>query len=442
MKRYRSLFATAIAITILFAGCDVLDVEPSQSIPAEGAIQTPSDMQKALYGCYNGLQSDGHYGRNYLVIPDLAADNLEWKGTTQDYGAVNNNSITPDMALVEGIWASIYSTINSVNNALYYLPNVSNLTDEAYNNFEGELRFIRALCYFDLVRLFGGVPIRELPALEAGETLNVPRSSTADVYTFVSDELELAAGLITNTMPGRATEAAAKALLARVYLYMEDYDNAWLNANDVIENYSFILEDNYSDMFSLEYSSESIFEIDFNDQDGNRLAQYFAPTSLGGRYEFAPTEDVISEYQANDERKDASLSSTPSVIKYTDIQQGADNVIVLRLPEMYLIRAEAEANKTTPVIDNIISDIDAVRNRASLAGTSANTLVALKEEILLQRRLEFAFEGHRWFDLIRAGVAVDVLPNVTSTNQLLYPIPQSEILSNGAIDPTDQNAGY
>lgn len=442
MKHLKKYFSVAILIITLFTGCDVLNVEPSQSIPAEGAIQTQSDMQKALYGCYNGLQSDGHYGRNYLVIPDLAADNLDWKGTTQDYGAVNNNSISPDLALVEGIWASLYSTINSVNNALYYLPNVTNLTDDVYNNFEGELRFIRALCYFDLVRLFGGVPIRELPALEAGETLNVPRSSTTDVYTFVVDELEVAAGLISNTMHGRATEAASKALLARVFLYMEDYENAWLYANDVIENYTFTLEENYSDVFLVEYSSESIFEIDFNDQDGNRLAQYFAPTSLGGRYEFAPTEGIVNTFPASDDRKDASLSSTPAVIKYTDIQQGADNVIVLRLSEMFLIRAEAEANRTAPVLDNIISDIDAVRNRASLGGTSANTIEALKNEILLQRRLELAFEGHRWFDLIRAGEAINVLPNVTSTNQLLYPIPQSEILSNDAIDETDQNPGY
>lgn len=442
MKHVKTYITLSIAILIFFAGCDVLNVEPSQSIPSEGAIQTQSDMQKALYGCYNGLQSDGHYGRNYLVIPDLAADNLEWKGTSQDYGAVNNNSISPDLALVEGIWASIYSTINSVNNALYYLPNVDNITDDVYNNFEGELKFIRALCYFDLARLFGGVPIRELPALEAGETLNVPRSSKSDVFLFVANELEDAAGLINNTMPGRASEAAAKALLSRVYLYIEDYENAWLYANDVIENYSYVLEGAYANLYSLEHSTESIFEIDFNDQDGNRLAQYFAPTSLGGRYEFAPTEDIISAFQSSDDRKNASLSSTPSVIKYTDIQQGADNVIVLRLSEMHLIRAEAEANRTSPVIDNIISDIDAIRNRASLIGTSANTIDALKNEILLQRRLELAFEGHRWFDLIRAGEAINVLPNVTSPNQLLYPIPQSEILSNDAIDETDQNPGY
>lgn len=442
MKQHKKILIALIMVFAVFSACDVLDVEPSQSIPAEGAIQTPSDMQKALYGCYDGLQSIGHYGRNYLVVPDLAADNLEWKGTTQDYGAVNNNSISPDLPLVEGIWANIYTTINSANNALYYLPNVSNISIEDAANFEGELRFIRALCYFDLVRLFGGVPLRELPALEAGETLNVPRSSTADVYAFITEELEDAALLISNTNSGRATEAAAKALLARAYLYMEDYENAWIFANDVIENYDFTLENVYADVFQIKYSSESIFEIDFNDEDGNRLAQYFAPTSLGGRYEFAPTDDVIDAFLASDDRNNASIDDVPSVIKYTDIQQGADNVIVLRLAEMYLIRAEAEANKTAPIISNIIDDIDEVRSRATIPGTTANTIDALKDEILLQRRLEFAFEGHRWFDLIRAGKAIETLPNVTSVNQLLYPIPQSEVLSNDAIKPEDQNAGY
>ena len=151
-------------------------------------------------------------------------------------------------------------------------------------------------------------------------------------------------------------------------------------------------------------------------------------------------------YPEDDERLLASIDTTEiessAVIKYSDVQQGSDNVIVLRFAEMYLIRAEAEANKETPVLSSIIADINEVRERAGIGETDAATLQELKDEILQQRRLEFAFDGHRWFDLIRFGKAVEVLPNVTSTNQLLFPIPQTEILSNNKINQDDQNPGY
>ena len=439
------LIATLLAI--LTQACDVLNVEPSQSISAEGAISNANDLERALMGCYDGLQSASYYGRDYLIVPDLLADNLDWRGTSQDYGAINNNSLSSDLFLVENIWSSIYTVINRANNALYYLPGVENISDDDLGNYKGELMFIRALCYFDLARLFGGVPLRTLPTLDASESLHVARTPQADIYQFVIDELEDAYSLILNSQVGRATPAAAKALLARAYLYAGDYENAWTAANDVIENsaYGFSLEDYYGTIFQEAFSVESIFEIEFNEQDGNRIAQYFAlaPT---GRYEFGPYTELVYSYPEDDERLLASIDTTEiessAVIKYSDVQQGSDNVIVLRFAEMYLIRAEAEANKETPVLSSIIADINEVRERAGIGETDAATLQELKDEILQQRRLEFAFDGYRWFDLIRFGKAVEVLPNVTSTNQLLFPIPQTEILSNNKINQDDQNPGY
>jgi starch-binding outer membrane protein, SusD/RagB family len=444
MKILRIL-TLAIISTFAITSCDVLNVEPTQSITAEGAIQTPSDLERALMGCYNGLQSADYYGRNFLVLPDLAADNLDWRGTSQDYGVINNNVPSPDLFLIEGIWASIYSMINGANNAIYYLPNVENLSENAHDNFLGELMFIRALGYFDLVRTFGGVPLRTLPTLEAGDGLHVARTPANDVIDFIIEELEDAIELISNTQKGRATQLAAKALLARVYLFAEEYSNAWTLANEVILSNDYSLVTNYEELYLNPHSAESIFEIDFNEQDGNRLAQYFAP-SPAGRYEFGPYDSFIDLYDTNDERFNASIDTSkaesPAVIKYKDVQQGSDNVIVLRLAEMYLIRAEAEANSTSPNIANVQADIDAVRIRANIGGTSATTINQLKDEILNQRRFEFAFEGHRWFDLVRTGKAIEMLENVNSEYQLLFPIPQSEILSNNAIKPEDQNPGY
>ncbi len=443
LRKITLILASIVAVS----SCDVLNVEPSQSIPSEGAITSANDLERALMGCYDGLQSGGYYGLDYLIAPELVSDNLIWTGTSQDYGALDNNVISPDLFLVEGVWSSIYTVINRANNALYYLPGVENLSEDDEKNYEGELRFIRALAYFDLVKLFGGVPLRELPALDAGEDLYVPRSSEEDVYDFIITELIAANTLLINTNKARATQAAAKALLARAYLYSGDYNNAWDAADYVIENYSDIyLADTYDEIFQTEFSSESIFEISFNDEDGNRIAQYFSPRPAG-RHEFAPSEEIIGAYHEDDLRFNASIDITtnedePAVAKYTDVQLGSDNIVILRLAEMYLIRAEAEANKDTPELNDIIADINAIRTRADLVDTDAATLDELKEEILLQRRFEFAFDGHRWFDLIRTGKALEVLDNVTSEHQLLFPIPQSEILSNDAIKPTDQNPGY
>ena len=433
-------------MALIITSCDVLDVEPSQSISSDGAISSPNDLERALMGCYDAMQSAGYYGRDYLVVPDLVADNLEFTGTSQDYGAANNNVISPDLLLVEAVWASIYRTINRANNALYYLPGVSNLSSDAAENYEGELRFIRALGYFDLVRLFGGVPLRELPALSAGSDLDIPRSSKEDVYDFIIRELIAAKSLISNTRNGRATQAAAQALLARAYLYTGDHENAWDAANTVIEEFGYTLEPNYDDIFQTDFSSESIFEIEFNEQDGNRIAQYFAPRPAG-RYEFGVTENIIALYHEDDTRFFASIDTLtnadmPAVAKYVDVQLGSDNVVVIRLAEMYLIRAEAELNRPSPILADVIADINTIRDRAGLIDTNASTSQDLEAEILNQRRLEFAFDGHRWFDLIRVGKAIEVLENVTSVNQLLFPIPQSEILSNEAITPDDQNPGY
>jgi hypothetical protein len=211
----------------------------------------------------------------------------------------------------------------------------------------------------------------------------------------------------------------------------------------VINSNQYQLLPNYASIFTDEETAESIFEVDFVALDRNRIAEYNFPLNLNGRREVAPSDDLISKYTAGDERLPASISysgTLPYAIKYDDLSTGSDNVIVLRLAEMYLIRAEATAQQSGD-IQKVKDDINTIRSRANLAATNANTQASLLATIELERRLEFAFEGHRWFDLVRTGRALDILPTVKSVNQTLFPIPLSEILIN-TNSGMYQNPGY
>jgi hypothetical protein len=239
----------------------------------------------------------------------------------------------------------------------------------------------------------------------------------------------------------RATRYAASALLARVYLYKGDYALASEKATDVIEHGGYSIID-YGAVFE-DGSAESIFEIDFTDLNRNRIAEYNFPKSLNGRREVAPSPSLLTAYEADDVRYTATIAfagALPYPVKYQDLAIGADNVIVLRLAEMYLIRAEAQA-RLQGDITAIQDDINVIRDRAGLDDTDASSYGALLSAIEQERRVEFAFEGHRWFDLVRTGRATEVLTNVHSVDQTLFPIPLEEILTNKS-PGMQQNSGY
>lgn len=437
---------------LMFMSCEVLDVDPQHSIPADDAIKNRNDVLRAITGCYDAFQAAGYYGRNYVVVGDLPADNLTWTGTTAGYNQMDNNSILSDNVIVEGIWSSIYTALNRINNVIDRIPHVDDLTDAQASEFLGELYFLRALAHFDLVRLYGGIPLRTGPVTPEESSLNVGRSSVEAVYQQIFADLEFAESRITaSIVRGKASLAAVHALKARASLYFYNYsqtgsylDTAIQASTAVINNYGLSLEDDFAYLFSGSNNSESVFEIEFNEQDRNRMGEYFFPTDLSGRYEFAPTENFVDAFSTADQRLEASIAfsgTEPYSIKYNDIETGTDNIYVFRLAEMHLIRAEANALKGAPAED-ILTDLNAVRERAGLLPATSTNLDVLLADIEDQRRKEFAFEGHRWFDLVRTQRAVDVLEGVEHINQTLFPIPLNEILANDAIDNNDQNPGY
>lgn len=437
-----------IVIMIFFTvtACDVLDVRPQNSIPANEAFKDKAGIERGILGSYVPFQYLGYYGRSYLILSDLAADNLDYTDqSTSDYVAVDINNILPANGKVGGIWTSAYEGINNANNVMSKIPGMTDMTDIEKLTALGELRFIRALNHFNLLNYFGAIPVRLTPTIGT-DGVNVPREPVNVVYDQIIDDLQFAeTNLAKSNVKIRATKYAATALLARVYLYKGDYELAIAKASEVIQNNDYKLLPNYADIFAKDGSDETIFEIDFTELNRNRIAEENFPRALSAKGEVIPNTRLVNAYTTGDERYAASFrlaGTLPYAVKYDDLSVGQDNVIILRLAEMYLIRAEAEARKPTGAdIDKIQDDLDVIRLRASLGATTATSIGDLLVQIEQERRLEFAFEGHRWFDLVRTGRATALLPRVTNINKTLFPIPQSETLTNKHPLMT-QNPGY
>ena len=429
-----------------FSSCNVLDVEPTNSIPASEAFKTKADLNRGILGAYNSLQGLSYYGRAYLTVSDLSADNLLYppSATTADYLDIDNNHILPENGVIEGIWGVAYDGLNVANNVIAKIPEMSFLNQDEKNVALAELYFLRALNHFNLLNYFGGIPIKTKPTIGLSE-INAARNSPEEVYATIIQDLTFASTYLPKSSASkiRASQGAANALLARVYLYKKDYADAVIYASKVIDDNNYSLMSNYSDIFAADESKESIFEIDFTSLDRNRIAEYNFPLTLNGRGSVGPDPGIVSAYEANDKRKDASIAfagTIPYAIKYHDLATGSDNVIVLRLAEMYLIRAEANA-RLNGNINDIRKDLNTIRSRAGLEEAVANSIDELLLAIEAERRVELAFEGHRWFDLVRTDRAIDLLPNVTQKYQYLFPIPQSELLAN--TNPgMKQNPGY
>lgn len=435
-----------ILILVGFASCDVLDVSPTNSIPAADAFNTKADAERGILGAYNSLQSLSYYGRTYVLFADLAADNLVHppNATATAYAEVDNNTILPENTSTEGIWTSLYDGLNVANNVIAKIPEMSVLNEEEKNKALGELYFLRALQHFNLMNYFGAIPIKITPTVGLSQ-INAGRDNTDAVYSQIISDLTFASTYLpaSTSLKIRASKQAANALLARVYLYKKDYANAIVYASKVIDEGGYTLPDNYSEVFAADGSAETIFEVDFTPLDRNRIAEYNFPLTKNGRGEVAPFPELVADYEAGDERAAATYAysgTVPYVIKYDDLATGGDNVIVIRLAEMYLIRAESLA-KSGGSPTAILNDINTLRNRANLDDLTTNNLSELILAIEKERRLELAFEGHRWFDLVRTDRALDVLPTVNNINQTLFPIPQSELITNTNPD-MKQNPGY
>ena len=446
-KRYFAWLAAAA----LVAACDSpLDVEPTASIDSETALSDPRGIELGVNGAYRSLQHGDLYGLEEMVFPDLYADNLDFSGTFQTHREVGLRNITTSNGANFNHWYRSYIGIDRTNNLLEAIDAVTALTTAQHDQYRGEALFVRSLHYFNLVRYFGDVPLVLTPSKGITDASFPTRETAANVYSRIVTDLEEAVTLLpAPRVNGRANRSAAQALLARVYLERQaagDNALAVARATSVITSGLYSLNPTFKTNWTTKHSAESIFELSYSLNNTNSLAFWYYPQSLGGRWGFTPSVSLVNAFEAGDARLAASIATAgagacPTApcrygFKYTKVATSDDNVPILRLAEMYLIRAEANA-RNGAADATVQADINVVRARAGLTATTATGQAALLSAILQERRVELAFEGHRFFDLRRHGVATTVLS--LAANKLLWPIPQAERDINKNLT---QNTGY
>lgn len=448
-------------------GCDVLNQDPQTAISEDIAIRDQKSAEAALNGLYSQLQSGDYYGDNFQIITDVTSDVSQSVGTWDFYREMDTYVTSAGNLENRNLWSQAYTTVNHANNIIADVPDLENVSQEAKDQILGEAYFIRALAYFDLTRTFGGmpemagtmgVPLVTEPSRQIDESSYPNRASLEASYGQVESDLQEAQTLLTGfSSATRVSEAAAAALLSRMYLYIRDFESAEQYATDVIDNYGFGLVENFASIFISENTSESIFELAFNTTDSNSIRFWHFPSSGGGRGDIALHDDYAVMVMARPEDQRGELigfDENVGVYYPTKYQKpgGDDNIQILRLAEMYLNRAEARARKSTPDLAGALSDLNEIRNRAGLADTTGSG-VATPEDVLeaieLERGIEFIEEGHRWYDLVRTGRAATVLTNIDRTNgdpvsltgagRLVFPIPSRDIDANPNLE---QNEAY
>ena len=436
MEKYK-LFISVFLLFTLLACEDFLEKEPVDSITDQTAITDLEGAQAALDALYNVFGGG--------VIPPALSDDTNGNPGDDPFTL---HAVQPEE--VGSFWNSSGQTIHRANNIIQKVPGISTLTDSQKGQFISEAKFIRAYTYLNAIYIWGDFPWIEETDYRIVQ--NLPRTPVEEIFTnLTSDLIEVKQQLPESYNESgetriRVTKGAATALLARTYLYQEDWTQAEAEATEVINNSLYELTD-YQNTF-IKNSPESILELWSDPFVNSGGGVTFFPPSLGGQYALIPTEKIINAFEPGDLRKNVALNTDdqglPYIFKYRDIDRTGDfqETKVLRLAEMYLIRAEARAKQQN--LSGATDDINTIRNRAGLSPTTANDQPSLLAAIEQERFVELCFElPHRWTDLARTGRIDEVMeafsPQTWDPTDKLLPIPQTEIDLNPNLT---QNPGY
>jgi len=479
-NKYSVIFTCFLVLTLGQACDDILDKEPLSRLTeadiGDEGISSADQAEAFLSGTYADFYNE-YFMLDYFVIGDAQSDNAF-------AGADNPANFQIDEYKVEAVnsnvardWSYLYGTIAKCNTVLDNVPNVSDpaLTAERKQQIVAEASFIRAFMYFELVRLFGDVPlmVNEIAEidLEKLDEIYVERSLASDVYARIISDLETALAGVRVTAPdkGYATVGAVNTLLAKVYATIEPHD--WNKVNqycDAVIAGGYELLPEYDQLWDNQHenSSESIFEINAYGWDagsGNWGASMF----IGSDWKKfnTPTNDLVTAFNAEGDeiRKNSSIkfedvtgkwtdrywpvTNFPFINKYRDTG-GTQNYIIYRFADILLLKAEALNELNDP--EGAAALVNEVRERVDLDAVTAISQEQMRLVIEKERRLELAFEGHRWHDLKRTGRAIEVMNAMTDASgnslgyqlnedKLVWPIPQAERDKN---DKLTQNEGY
>lgn len=486
-------------IAMLSACSNIIDENPKDQVLASNFFSSENDAMAAVNGIYSilGSTSDfyggcaGVYHSNYWVLQGLASDNMtnELVGAV-DYDRLEIFSYTSTNSIVLDLWIKSYQAISYANFAIEGIPDTP-MDDVLRERLLGEARFLRGLLYFELVRVFGEIPL-VLP--ETQYLLTPEKASVGELYELILKDLLFAKDVLPQSYPirngmGRATQGAAFALLGEVYLTKKDYSDAVDYYKQVVDLGVYQLWPNFADAFNLENEDgqESVFSIGFSDGGGSihfcEVGQFnvrLLPRELNQQIPGVnaqgwqrPTQTLYDQFDPLDQRRkvtfiteiqnitSGSTVTIPSHIsKYWDRinEPEAGNTYQdfqrIRYSGVLLAYAEALNEANSGPTAEAYSAINTVRKRARFDGTVEQNILPdlvglnytdFKEAVLHERRLELVGEGKRWFDLVRNDVLVKKVleekPNaIVQDYHKLFPIPQREVDLNPNLLP--QNTGY
>lgn len=490
----------SIAITSILASCVDLEQVPYSSLTPENFFKSEADASSAIISAYAGYTNQDVFNQYSETIHSQATDDCEW-GDGRNTSNVNKNEFdkfiyTPDSKLVYDIWVAYYSAINICN---YAIDNIEampegTISETKRKNFIGEAKFMRAFYYFNLVRYWGDVPLREHQTTSL-ENLEVTRDPKETIYQLIISDLQYAEENLPSVKEyskgdiGRATRGAASGLLAKVYLTHEEWDKAITQTDKVINSGDYKLNTSYADNFDLnkENGPESLFEIQFlagSSNPGSIYNGFFRPpfVNINGWAGYGDNPVTKNLWDAYGSNPDGTCSDTrrnvcvrlytreeyPNMAstilypyycnKYIDLtsiatrSNSGNNHPVLRYSDVLLMKAEALGRKN-PADPEAYRYLNIVRRRAygvpldqpaECDVQPVGSVDAFVDIILLERRLELAFEAHRWFDLVRTHKLKDALmaqnPAIGSVIQekhYIFPIPQIELDANPKLEQQD-----
>lgn len=460
-KHTKYLLLLVIAGPLFIGGCAKLNQQSTTSVVAANMFKDTVSLNEALVGLYSSLEVQSYYGAYYPLLADLNSDNGVAGGynntSLNEFGAYN---VTSSNIFVQNMYVALYyvvATANDILNGDQAITDTSAASQALVTSVNGQALAIRALADFDLLRAFGyhwdTTSIYGIPLVKTVQTAAdiVPRSTVAASYASIIADLLAADSLLTGNSsrnPNYINPAIINALLARVYLYKQDYANAAAYATLVINDGAFSLLDqnNFPSIYTSRNSKESIFELPFNQQNQSEynISTYARPDAASTEVLFIASQTLQNFFlnRPADLRINLLDYSSPNfqpngrTLKYSsDLSQKDNSAYVIRIPEMYLIRAEALGRMGG------LADLNLVRVNRGMTALGPSDVPddpTYAQALADENQAEFNFEGHRYYDLARTSQITNVL-GVPQSNAC-YPIPQAQVAAtHGAVV---QNPGY
>ncbi|WP_373514945.1 RagB/SusD family nutrient uptake outer membrane protein [Persicitalea sp.] len=454
------LLSVMLAFTVSLSSCrEILEPEPVDLLVDELVLNEAADVEPVRLGLYNAFRG---IGAPMVIAGSFTADFIQHNGTFTVYNELGNKQITSANAAAGAFWGSIYSTIYIANFIEERIADVPGVSEANRKQVLAEARFLRGFVNFLGAYTFGGIP--QVTTTTIATNRNIPRASREDILKSVLADYTAALPDLPNTNSNKtlaktfATKNAARAALARYYLYQKDWAQAEKFASEVIATRLQTLPETIAAVFFEEVDDETILEVAYanNSSDDPGTSTFGLNDVLRGRREVIPANTyILTMLETNAGERTQTIGFDParqrgrdngwSVRKYGSPDEANNNITIFRLAEQYLIRAEARAQQGRIVGANgAQADINVLRKRAKAPNASITTQADALLTIEKERVYELSFEGHRWYDLKRTNRIQPVMTAFsTNWNEKfnLWPIPQSEIQRNKALAGS-QNPGY